>query len=176
MGYGGVYGGAIYPPKTTGKNVTGVSIYVLNGNTQDSVASSDPAVFVQAKTNIQLAPPVDVYATARWAVSANEIKLTSLSAKPYDAKVVVSGRLRSDSTTNTGRISLRLNSTAGVGTGTTKTYATGPTSGGVSVEAGFTIIGFFRSLENQTISLEVAKNFAGSLVLESVLIEVAPLW
>lgn len=33
--------------------------------------------------------------------------------------------------------------------------------GGVTIEAGFTIIGFFRSLENQTISLEVAKNFAG---------------
>lgn len=176
MGYGGVYGGAIYPPKTTGNNVTGVSIYVLNGNTQDSVASDDPAVFVQAKTNIQLAPPIDVYATERWAVSANEVKLTSLSEEPHDARVVVSGRLRSDSITNTGRVALRLNSTDGVGTGTTKTYATGPTSGGVTIEAGFTVIGFFRSLENQTISLEVAKNFAGTLVLESVLVEVTPLW
>lgn len=48
--------------------------------------------------------------------------------------------------------------------------------GGTTVEAGFTVIGFFRSLENQTISLEVAKNFAGALILESVLVEVTPLW
>lgn len=54
--------------------------------------------------------------------------------------------------------------------------ATGPTGGGTTVEAGFTVIGFFRSLENKTISLEVAENFAGMLILESVLVEITPLW
>ena len=176
MSYGGVYGGAKYPPASTGSNLAQASIYVINGNTLDSVASANQAVFVTVKTNIQLTPPVPVYDTARWAVSASELKLISLSPEPHDVKVVVSGKLTSNSGVNNGRVVIRLNSTDGVGTGTTKTYATGPTGGGTTVEAGFTVIGFFRSLENQTISLEVAKNFAGTLILESVLVEVTPLW
>ena len=176
MSYGGVYGGAVYPPASTGNNLAQASIYVVNGNTLDSVASANQAIFVTAKTSIQLASPVAVYDTERWAVSASEIKLISLSPETHDAKVIVSGKLVSDSVTNDGRVVIRLNSTDGVGTGTTKTYATGPTGGGTTVEAGFTVIGFFRSLENQTISLEVAKNFAGTLILESVLVEVTPLW
>lgn len=176
MSYGGVYGGATYPPASTGNNLAQASIYVITGNTLDSAASADQAVFVTAKTNIQLASPVPEYTTERWAVSASELKLISLSPEPHDVKVIVSGKLKSNSVVNDGRVVIRLNSTDGVGTGTTKTYATGPTAGGTTVEAGFTVIGFFRSLENQTISLEVAKNFAGTLILESVLVEVTPLW
>jgi hypothetical protein len=88
----------------------------------------------------------------------------------------LSGTLTSDSATNTGFIGVRLSDSVGVLTGSDKRYSTGRTNGALTVNIGFSLIGYATLTNGQGLHLEISKDFAGSLVLEDLLFTIKPLW
>ena len=163
-------------PVDTGSNYNQVEILLISGNTLDSVAGNDPTAFVTAKTNVALSRPSVIYNTGKWNVSPNTVAVTLNSANPRASKFVVSGKITSSSTANDGHVVVRLRDTNALLTGTTKAYSAGATSGASTVEVGFTMVGFTSLVNTEQLFLEVAKDFPGTLVVESLLMEIEPLW
>ncbi|QZI89592.1 hypothetical protein SIPHO076v1_p0059 [Vibrio phage PS34B.1] len=163
-------------PDDTGSNYNQVEILLISGNTLDSVATSDPTAFVVAKTNVALSRPSLVYNTGKWDIPLDEVSVSLNSVNPRASKFVVSGKITSDSTSNDGHVVVRLRDTTALLTGTTKAYSAGATSGASTVEVGFTMVGFTSLTNGQELFLEVAKDFPGTLVVESLLMEIEPLW
>lgn len=175
MSYGGVYGGDI-EHAYTGRNLEGRTIVLAKGNTQDSVATSDPTLFVQALTNVQLLPPVVGYLDDDWAVIPNEMKLQYVGSQDRDIQVVASGWVTSDSGLDTNRIVTRLLATSGVLTGTTKHYPAGKLVGAETSRIGFTMIGYDRLTTGNFVGMQLSKTFPGTLVVQELIMVVTPLW
>ena len=174
MSYGAGGSGAGLPTET-GQNVVGREIILVSGNTLDSVASSDIGVFVPVLTNSNAFYPAPVYNTGVWTLGAGDVSMDLAHAQPRSVKIVASGVFKSDSTANNGHIAMRLVDTSAVLTGTTKRYSAGTTAGASTIEVGFTIIGYTTVTTGQTVHLEVAKDFSGTVVLDSVLMSTTPL-
>lgn len=155
-------------PESTGQNLSQTSVAVLGGNTVDSVASDDLSIYVTAKQNGMLFPNA-IYNTGKWAISATEAMLTNTSGEALSAKFTVSGEFLGSSTSNAAVVQMRLRSTGGVGTGTTKRYSAGITLG-ATVAVGFTTVGAFTLQPGESVWLECSKNVTGTLILGSCLI------
>lgn len=165
-----------FPPTETGDNTTELELLVVSGNTQDSVASDDIDTYVTALTNSAMIYPNPVYNTGIWTPSTTEIKTVLDHVQPRSSKIVLSGTLISDSATNTGFIGVRFADNGGVLTGSTKRYSTGRTNGQLTVNIGFSLIGYATVTDGQEIRLEISKDFTGSLVLENAIFTIKPLW
>jgi hypothetical protein len=166
----------IFPPTETGSNVIELELLVVSGNTQDSVAPVDIDTYVTALTNSAMIYPNPIYNTGKWSPSTTEIKTVLTHTQPRSSKFVLSGTLTSDSATNTGFIGVRLSDSVGVLTGSDKRYSTGRTNGALTVNIGFSLIGYATLTNGQGLHLEISKDFAGSLVLEDLLFTIKPLW
>ena len=88
----------------------------------------------------------------------------------------VGGTITSDSQDNAALVGVRLVSSSGVLTGAAKVYPAGVTSGATTVKFGFTTVGFATIPAGESVWVELSKNFAGTLVVESMLIACRPLW
>ncbi len=174
MPYGSVFGNQ--RPSETGSNFSEIEIILVAGNTLDSVTSDDPVDFVLAKTNVAPFYPSPIYNTGKWSLGSSAIEATLVSVMPRTSKIIVSGTISSDSTVNSGHVAVRLRDTDSVMTGTSKQYSAGATAGGNTVEIGFTVIGFTTITSGKVISMEVAKDFSGTLVVESILMEIEPVF
>lgn len=163
------YGNTLIFPPSTGQNLSRTSVVVVGGNTVDSVAGIDLNTHVTTKQS-GLNFPAGIYDTAEWSISPTEVLLTNVSAEPVSAKFTVGGKFTGSSTANTALIQVQLNSTSGIGTGTTKSYSAGATAGATTISAGFTTIGAFTLQPGEAMWLECSKNVSGTLVLESCLI------
>lgn len=166
----------LYPPQNTGQNASGTGVVVYTGNTTDSVASADLSAFVIAKQNSNGAFPNPIYDVGRLSLDSAEVKLTNISGTNYSFIINASGKLTSDSTANNAVIGIRINSTGGVGTGTSKTYSAGTTQGAATVRAGYTTIGAFTLAPTESVWIEVSKSVAGTLVFDESLLIIEPIW
>lgn len=155
-------------PETTGSNESQTSVVVLGANTVDSVAGTDLDTHV---TTLQsgLTFPSSIYNTGKWTISPTEVKLTNNSSGPLSAKFTLGGKFIGDSTSNSAVVEMQLNSTGGLGTGTTKRYSAGITLG-TTISVGFTTVGAFTLAPGESVWLECSKNVTGTLILESCLI------
>jgi len=168
--------GGAFPPEDTGLNKMQLELLVVSGNTQDSVAPVDIDTYVTALTNSAMFYPNVIYNTGVWTPSSTEIKTVLSYPLPRSSKFVISGTLISDSATNSGFIGVRLVDSTGELTGSSKRYSTGRTNGALTVNVGFSLIGYSTLTDTQNVRLEISKDFAGSLVLEDALFTVKPLW
>lgn len=165
-----------YPPESTGQNLSRTSVIVLNGNTTDSVAGNDINSFVVAKHDGTLAFPAELYNTGFVSIHASEIKVTNVKGEPISLALSLNGRIVSDITLNSALAGVRLNSDGGLLTGTDKVYPAGVTAGGSTLDVGFTTIGAATLQPGQSLWLDVSKNTAGTLIVQSVLLLIRPIF
>lgn len=176
MGYGGSYGGGL-DRQNTGNNLDKLQLLIAQGNTTDSLASIDPTLFVIAKTNVQLDSPVPNYVTGDWQADLAEFKAQYTGVEDLDCKFTVSGKMTSDSSSDSNHVTIRLRSSgSGVLTGTTKQYSAGRLTGASTTEIGFTAVGYDRMTNLDEMIFEVAKDFAGTLIVEELFMSIEPLW
>jgi hypothetical protein len=168
--------GEVYPPVSTGTNTSKTQILAAENVTTDSVASNDLTVFVTAKQNGELAFPNAIYDTGRLSIDSSEYKLTNISGENYSFTVSFCGHIGSDSTTNNALITVRINSTGGVGTGSQLQSAAGPTAGSSTVATGFLTLGAFTLQAGESVWLEVSKSVTGTLIVDETLVLIKPIY
>ena len=165
-----------YPPNQTGHNHNRLELLLVSGNTQDSVAGVDIDAYVTVKTNSAMTHPNPIYDTGVWGLSTTELLASLDLPVPRSSKIMISGTIVSDSAVNSGFISVRLSDSNSALTGSTKQYSTGKSVGGATVNVGFSVVGYTTLASGQEFKLEVAKDFAGTIVLDNALITIEPLW
>lgn len=169
---------SIYPTET-GQNVEQRDLLVVKGNTEDSLAGTDLDTFTVAKNNAGHIHPSEIFTTGTWIVEDESLFTAKYvgSSIPRHCKIIFSGRVFSDSSTDSNRVGVRLNSSiGGVLTGTTKVYPVGRLAGQNETDVAFTLIGFGEFQLNEELSLEVSKDFTGTLIIDDVILEVEPLF
>ena len=164
-----------FPPAETGQNVSQTQVATLQDNTVDSVASDDINAFTEVKQS-GLGFASAIYNTGNLVLDATRMRLTNNSGKPFSFKVNIGGIIISDTSINSALFRIRLNSTSNVGTGTTRRYPSGLTVGGTSVELGVNTSGAFTLADGESMWLECSKSVLGTLILQSCLILVEPIW
>lgn len=168
--------GQEYPPENTGQNLSRTNVIVLNGNATDSVAGTDLDSFVTAKHDGTFDFPSPLYDTGYISLDLTELKITNARDTPLSLAVSLNGRIVSSSTSNTAVVGVRLNSTGGILTGTDKVYPAGATSGGTTLDVGFTTIGAVTLQPGESLWLDVSKNVTGTLVVQSALTLLRPIY
>ncbi|AUG84930.1 hypothetical protein MAELSTROM_10 [Pseudoalteromonas phage Maelstrom] len=172
-GPGGIF--ETFPPEATGQNVSQTQVATLQGNTVDSGAGDDIDVFTEVQQS-GLGFASSIYDTGNLALDAARMRLTNNSGKPFSFKVNIGGIIISDTSINSALFRIRLNSTSNVGTGTARRYPSGLTVGGTSVELGVNTSGAFTLANGESMWLECSKSVIGTLILQSCLILVEPIW
>lgn len=150
-----------------------VSLVVMNNGTVDSVTDNIPTNYVVAKTTLNgLAAPEPEYA-ARYTPDANLAKLVKNDLGTEDVKVTISGNFDSDSTTNSDHFYLQIRQGDGsLLTGTVQRYSAGRGVGATISQVGFTLVGYGRLVGQESVQLEVAKDFNGTCILTDALISI----
>tara|TARA_R110002124_G_C8974544_1_gene515795 strand:+ start:39008 stop:39556 length:549 start_codon:yes stop_codon:yes gene_type:complete len=164
-----------FPPAETGQNVSQTQVATLQDNTVDSVASDDINAFTEVKQS-GLSFASAIYNTGNLVLDATRMRLNNNSGKPFSFKVTIGGIIISDTSINSALFRIRLNSTSNVGTGTTRRYPSGLTVGGTSVELGVSTSGAFTLADGESMWLECSKSVLGTLIMQSCLILVEPIW
>ena len=164
-----------FPPAATGENVTQTQVATLQGNAVDSVAGSDIDTFVEVLQS-GLAFASALYDTGNLVLDATRMRLTNNSGKSFSFKITIGGVITSDTTVNSALFRIRLNSTGGVGTGTVRRYPSGLTIGAASVDLGVNTTGAFTLANGESVWLECSKSVVGTLIMQSCLILIEPIW
>lgn len=164
-----------FPPESTGENVTQTQVATLQGNTVDSLASNDIDTFVEVLQS-GLAFASALYDTGNLVLDATRMRLTNNSGKPFSFKITIGGVIISDTVVNSALFRIRLNSTSNVGTGTVRRYPAGLTTGATSVDLGVNTVGAFTLSDGESVWLECSKSVAGTLIMQSCLILIEPIW
>lgn len=172
-GTGGVF--ESFPPESTGQNVTQTQVAALQSNTVDSVAGSNIDTFTEVLQS-GLAFASALYDTGNLVLDATRMRLTNNSGKPFSFKIAVGGTILSDTVVNSALFRIRLNSTGNVGTGTTRRYPSGLTTGATSVDIGVSTLGAFTLADGESVWLECSKSVVGTLIMQSCLILIEPIW
>ena len=150
-------------------------IYIVKGNTLDSVTTSTLYDFVIGKTNVAPVAPEEDLGGKFYdlVVGSGEFKLNYNGTESKRFGYKVSGIVNSVESGNSNKFAVRLvDDVGGIFTGTTKTYAAGKGTGGAPSEIGFTCIGYGRAEVGSNIFLEVSKNFTGNCVIQESLITI----
>lgn len=149
------------------------NVFVMNNNTVNTTTNADSTNYVVATTDTtNLQPPSPEYGL-KYSVTNGQVKVTKVYAGIADVKVTISGKITSDSTSDTDHYFLRIvDGTGAVLTGTDKRYSAGKAQGAVTSEIGFTLVGYGRLVDNETLQLEIAKDFIGTSVLTDVLVSI----
>ena len=96
-----------------------------------------------------------------------------------DYSVSMSGKITSDSTSNSDHIEVKVvQGQSGVFqdfTGGDKKYAAGRSGGQITSDVGFTLTVFGRFPPGEEIKLQVSKDFVGQLVVEDLIITLSPI-
>ncbi len=164
-----------FPPAATGENVTQAQVATLQGSAVDSVAGSDIDTFVEVLQS-GLAFASALYDTGNLDLDSTRMRLTNNSGKPFSFKITIGGVIISDTTVNSALFRIRLRSTGGVGTGTVRRYPSGLTVGATSVDLGVNTVGAFTLANGESVWLECSKSVIGTLIMQSCLILIEPIW
>lgn len=164
-----------FPPESTGQNLTQTQVATLQNNVVDSVASDDIDAFTDVLQS-GLSFPSALYDTGNLDLDANRVRLINNSGKPFSFKITIGGVIISDTAINSALFRIRLNSTANVGTGTTRRYPAGITTGATSVDIGVNTTGAFTLADGESVWLECSKSVVGTLIMQSCLILIEPIW
>lgn len=168
-------GGEAFPPESTGQNVTQTQVATLQDNTTDSAPGSDIDTFAEVlQSGLSFAS--SIYDTGNLDLDATRMRLTNNSGKPFSFKISIGGIILSDTAVNSALFRIRLNSTTNVGTGTTRRYPSGLTTGATSVELGVNTNGAFTLADGESVWLECSKSVVGTLIMQSCLILIEPIW
>lgn len=174
-GSGVCRGGDIYPPSLTGQNLSQTQAATIQNNTVDSVAGTDIDVFTEALQS-GLSFPNSIYDTGNLNLDLTRIRLTNNSGKPFSFEIKIGGELISSSSISAAIFGIRLNSTGGLGTGTLRKLPSGLTTGQLSIDIGFSTSGAFTLADGESVWLEASKSVAGTLIIQSALVLIKPIW
>lgn len=174
-GFGGSTIVDVFPPAETGSNVTQNQVAVLQSNTQDSDPGIDLDVFGEVLQS-GLAFPNAIYNTGNLDIDLTRLRLTNNSGKPFSFKISIGGQLESSSSVNSAIMTIRLNSSGGLGTGSLRKYPAGLTQGGLNISLGFQTSGAFTLADGESVWLECAKSVLGTLIFGSCLVLIEPIW
>lgn len=164
-----------YPPESTGTNQSQTQVATVQGNTVDSVAGNDIDTFTEALQS-GLSFPAPIYNTGKLIIDATRMRFTNNSGSAFSFEIEIGGELISSSGVNAAVFGLRLNSSGGVGTGTLRKLPSGLTTGQLSIDIGFGTKGAFTLQNGESVWLEVSKSVAGTLIIQSALCFIRPIW
>lgn len=156
----------------------GTNLFTSNDNTTVTPTDADISNLVDVLcTSAPLSAPVPGYDNA-FTPDATRASVTyNLPTRDYSLSV--SGKVTSDSITDTDKFFLRLVQGQGVTfvgfTGGEKRYPAGRATGQVTSEVGFTFEVFGRFPQNEEIKLQIAKDFAGNITVEDVIFTFRPI-
>ena len=170
----GLQGVVSFPDNTDG-NLSQTQIATASGNTVDSVAGININTFVEALQS-GLSFPSSIYDTGNLDIDLTRLRLTNNSGKNFRFKITIGGTLISDSTLNSAIFAVRLNSTPNIGTGTLRRYPAGLTTGSATIDLGFNTVGAFSLADGESVWLECAKNTLGTLIIQSCLVIIEPIF
>lgn len=162
-------------PESTGTNQSQTQVATFQGNTQDS----DPGILISQFAEVLqsgLAFADAVYDTGNLVLDATRMRLTNNSGKPFSFSIIVQGEFISSSASNTAVIGLRLNSSGELGTGTSRKIPAGFTVGGASIDIGSGVFGAFTLQDGESVWLECSKNVVGTLIMQTCLVFIYPVW
>lgn len=146
---------------------------VIYGNNSLATTTTDELItWVPANMTGLLSPPGF---NNNWSFDVNTATFTYTGSTTVPFEITVGGTVDSDSVTDTDHIFVRLVEVAGVMTGTSKRYAAGRSAGQVTSSIGFTSNGFGLFNPGDTVQLQVAKDFAGVLILTDMIAAFRPL-
>ncbi len=148
-----------------------VDIIYGNGNSTPTV-TDDNVTWTLANINTLSAPPEF---TNNWTINTSTATFTYVGSEPQGYEINAGGLLDSDSTTDTDHLFVRMREPSGIMTGSTKRYAAGRSQGQTTSSVGFTLNAFGLFSNGDQISLEVAKDFSGSLILDDLLVAFRPI-
>lgn len=164
-----------FPPPETGQNLSQTQVATVQDNTTDSVASSNINTFVEALQS-GLSFPNSIYDTGNLDIDLTRMRFTNNSGKPFSFEIEIGGELISSSGVNAAVFAVRLNSTGNIGTGTLRKLPSGLTTGQLSIDIGFNTKGAFTLADGESVWLECAKSVAGTLIIQSALCLIRPIW
>lgn len=167
--------GSIFPPSATGENLSQTQVTTLSDNTVDSLAGSTVTDFVEVlQSGLDFAS--SIYDTGNLDIDPTRVRMTNNSGKPFSFKVSIGGDMISSSTVNSAVFAFRLRSTGNVGTGTLRRYPAGLTTGGLTIDLGFSTAGAFTIADGESVWLECAKSVIGTLIVSNCLILIEPIF
>lgn len=167
--------GHLYPPESTGINQSQTQVATLQDNTQDS----DPGAVIDTFGEVLqsgMSFPNPIYATGNLDIDLTRLRFTNNSGRPFSFEIEIGGELISSSGVNSAVFALRLNSTGNVGTGTLRRLPSGLTTGQLSIELGFSTKGAFTLADGESVWLECSKSVTGTLIVQSALCFIRPIW
>ena len=164
-----------FPPESTDQNLSQTQVATVQNNTVDSLASDNIDTFVEVmQSGLAFASPL--YDTGNLDLDATRMRLTNNSGVPFSFKIAVGGVIISDTVVNSALFRIRLNSSGNVGTGTVRRYPAGLTTGATSVDIGVNTTGAFTLADGESVWLECSKSVVGTLIMQSCLILIEPIW
>lgn len=164
-----------FPPDATGQNVSQTQVATVSNNVQDSAPGIDLAVFGEVLQS-GLAFANAIYNTGNLDIDLTRLRFTNNSGKPFSFKISINGQLESSSSVNSAIMAVRINSSMGLGTGTLRKYPAGLTQGGLNISLGFQTSGVFTLADGESIWLECSKSVLGTLIMQSCLVLIEPIW
>jgi len=147
------------------------SIVYGGGNTQNTVTDNN-ITWTRAAIDTLVSPSGF---EGDWTFDPSSALVTYQGNGSRAVEVTVSGSVTTDSTGNTDHTFVRVTEGGSEMTGTHKRYAGGRATGSITSDVGFTTVGFGLFSPGDYIELELAKDFIGTLVLESVMIAIKPI-
>ena len=163
-------------PTETGGNVNQESIATFSNNITNTVTTNDLTSFATAAHNANEEFVGPAYDTGFISIDNGQVLITNTLPIKLSFVINFQGSLTSTSTVNNGRVGVRLNSTMGLGTGSSQFISAGITPGGTTILTSFNVGGAFGLEAGQSVWLEFSKSFIGTLVMNNCLMELRPLW
>lgn len=145
---------------------------VYGNNNSTPTVTDENVTWTLANINTLSAPPQFIN---NWTFNTANATFTYVGTEPQGYEINAGGLLDSDSTTDTDHLFVRMVEPTGIMTGTTKRYAAGRSPGQVTSSIGFTLNAFGLFNPGDVVTLEVAKDFVGTLIMDDLLVAFRPI-
>ncbi|WMM35540.1 hypothetical protein [Vibrio phage PJN101] len=149
------------------------NVAIIYGNNSTVTTPTDDAIsWTLANIAGLLSPPGY---NSNWTFDPATAVFTYIGTSGKAYEITAGGTVDSDSVTDTDHIFVRLVEPTGPMTGTSKRYAAGRSGGQVTSSIGFTSNGFGIFNNGDQLRLEIAKDFAGYLIITDLIMAFRPL-